>query len=469
MKKTLFLAAFIFLIQTTFAQNAIKFKVNYAELYATYDFIEKISDNYPENAFKAEFLKSKYNTDEYKVLIRQFDTLKIDYMYHFEQYPPTLKSGLASRSLIEKNLIDCETVKAFKSKSFGVIPNEELARLSKIIESFVPVYNELIFKPNKENFENHLSSINKALAGDKVSEIYSEVMKFYGASWDKDISFNVIAYPTIGKSGIGARAFLNISVIRFPLNFKSYDMLFSVMLHEIFHIGYDSQPMELKNDLKNWFSNTPSKNSQYAFLLLNEVLATALGNGYAYEQLNGKADPEDWYYTRYVNLMAKEIYPVVRKYLSQGKTIDEDFISAYVKIYDSRFSDWNNELDTILSYRAILSDRTDDVRYFRRNYPYTFHKLILPVSLNGLEEIKKQPLTKIIIIADQHKEKLGLIKNNFKEVKDIKFDPKKEFVEVADLADKTKLIIINKHTSSVEVLMESAFKDRKIKSINLNM
>jgi len=457
MKKMLILFTLLFFTRVTLAQNAIPFKVVYAELYATYDFLEKIADNYPENAFKAEFTKSNYNIEKYKNLIRQLDTLKIDYAYNFEQYSPTLKSALASRSLIEKNLIDSKTIKEFKAKSFGIIPNEELSNLSKVIEAFIPIYNELIFEPNKEIFENHLSSINKELLGNKVSKIYNEVMKFYGSDWDTDIPFEVIAYPTVGKSGIGARAFLNVSIIRFPLNFKSYDILFSVMLHEIFHIGYDSQPMSLKNNLKTWFSHTPSGNSQYAFLLLNEVLATALGNGYAYEKLKGKVDVEDWYYVKYVNLMAKEIYPTVVKYLAQGKTIDEEFVKTYVSIYDSRFSNWSKELDNIMTYRVILCDDIDDTRYFRRNYSYTLHKTIPSVTLKGLQDIKQQPLTKVIILSKLHKKKLNLVKNNFSELKDIKFHPNKEFVKVIDLMDRTKLIIINKHTSTIEALMKTDF------------
>ena len=463
MKQILTLFIFLFFTKITFPQNAMQFKVAYAELYATYDFLEKISDNYPENAFKAEFLNSKYNTEKYKNLIRQIDTLKMDYAYNFEQYSPTLKSALASRSLIEKNLIESKTVQEFKAKSFGIIPNDELSTLSTVIEFFIPIYNELIFQPHKKAFENHLSSINKELLTDKVSKIYNNVMRFYGTALDKDIPFEVIAYPTIGKSGIGARAFLNIAVIRFPLNFKSYDVLFSVMLHEIFHIGYDSQPISLKNNLKNWFYNTQSLNSQYAFLLLNEVLATTLGNGYAYENLKGQMDPEDWYYVKYVNLFAKEIYPLVGSYLAQGKTIDQEFIKSYVGIYDSKFSSWSKELDNLMTYRVILSDDIDDTRYFRRNYPYTLHKAIPIVTVKGLQEIKQQPLTKVIIIANHHKEKLNLIKNNFSELKGIKLNPKQEFIKTIDLKDRTKLIIINKHTSTVETLMETEFKERRLK------
>jgi len=440
----------------------MKFKVAYAELYATYDFLSKLSDSYPDNALKSEFSKSRYNTETCRKMIRQLDTLKLDYTYYFEQYPPTLKNAFSSRSQFEKNLIDSQTITEFKTKSFGVVPNNELTDLSNIIETFVPIYNELIYQPNKASFQAQISSINSALAYNDVATIYHDVMRFYGTAWDKDIPFEVIAYPSIGKSGIGARAFLNISVIRFPLNFKSYDVLFSVMLHEIFHIGYDSQPIKMKNNMKAWFENTLSNNSQYAFLLLNEVLATAMGNGYAYEKLKGSVDTEDWYYTKYVNLLAREIYPVVCNYLAQGKTIDEEFIKTYVNLYDTKFSSWSKELDNILTYRAILCDDMDDTRYFRRNYPYSIHKTIMEVTAKSIEELQKLPITKVIIISGDHTGKLKTIKNHFPELKDMKFNPKLEFIKTVDLEDRTKLLIISRHASSVESLMKKKFPERKL-------
>ncbi|MFK7776176.1 MAG: hypothetical protein AB8F94_28900 [Saprospiraceae bacterium] len=463
MKQLFLIFIAIVISNSAFGQTKMKFKVEYSKLYATYNFISKLSDYYPQNEFKKEFLNSKYNNNQYKQKIAQFDTLYIDYRYYFEQYSPTLKNSLASRFLIEKNLISSKTIKEFKTKSFGIVPIEELIALSKIIESFLPIYNELIFEPNQQVFENHLSNINNELTDNEVSVLFNEGLNFYGTNWDSDIPFKIIAFPTIGKSGIGAQAFLNIGVIRFPLNFKSYDVLYSVMLHEMFHIVYDSQPISLKNNLKTWFTNTNSKNSQYASLLLNEVLATSLGNGYAFEKLKNKIDTNDWYYVKYVNLMAKEIYPLIKEYINQKRTIDENFVKKYVAIYDTKFPEWNKELNNIFTYRTILGESRDDTRYIRRNYPPTIHKAIYGISLSGIEALKKEPTTKIIIVSDNHKNKLQLIKDNFAETIHYKFMHQKEFIEIFDLEDRTKLIVINKYNSSVEKLIKSKFKNQKLK------
>ena len=115
------------------------------------------------------------------------------------------------------------------------------------------------------------------------------------------------------------------------------DILFSVLMHEIYHNIYDGQSLELKLQIQSWFNNNSSKNSQYAYLLLNEALATALGNGYVYEQLNGKTDNTDWYNVKYINLMAKQVYPLVKEYITLQKPIDKNFIVAYIDTYENNF------------------------------------------------------------------------------------------------------------------------------------
>ena len=467
MKNIFIIPLLLLFVKLTFGQEKMEFKVGYSELYATYDFIGKISDYYPDNSLKKEFLKSKYNTENYKQIVSQMDTLYIDFNYSFEQYPPTLKSSLASRSLLEKRLIQSKTIEEFKKKSFGIIPNEELTIFSNAVKAFLPVYNDLIFQPNKENFENQLSNINSELTTNDVPIIFNDFLKFYGTHWDFDVPFEIIANPTVGKSGIGARAFLNVSVIRFPLYFKSYDILFSVMLHEIAHIIYDNQSVEFKNDLNSWFLNTKSTYSAYAFLLLNEVLATSLGNGYAYEELKNSVDPEDWYYVKYVNSMAKEIYPLVKTYLQKGKAIDEEFVKVYVRTYDSNFSEWTKELDNILTYRVIFSDSRDNIRYFRRNYFSTYHRSGL-LTKSDIEEKKQLPITKVVIVSNNHDKKLSLVKESLEEIKMFKFDSEKEFVKVFELRDRTKLILINKHNSTIETLMNVEFNERKIKTVYNN-
>src|SRR5690606_27185854 len=199
------------------------------------------------------------------------------------------------------------------------------------------------------------------------------------------------------------------------------------------------------------------------YLLLNEALATALGNGYVFEQLNGVLDTEDWYFNKYINLMAKEIYPLVKEYLDNNKPIDKKFVDEYIGIYDRKFSGWQNELDNLLVNRYIITDNPNDFNYFRKNYRYSSVYLSeVPLTQIALERMKKTPITKIIIVSSDHQNKLRLIKNTFDELKKWKFSLQKEFVYSTDLKDKTKLIIINQHKSTNDEIINENFKKKKL-------
>jgi hypothetical protein len=92
--------------------------------------------------------------------------------------------------------------------------------------------------------------------------------------------------------------------------------------------------------------------------LLNESLATALGNGYVFTKLRGKENSGNWYRNRFINLMAKEIYPIVTEYLASGRAMDKTFVDRYIQTYDTRFPEFLVDLEHVLLGRYVLADDT---------------------------------------------------------------------------------------------------------------
>lgn len=125
---------------TLFGQQTPKINIKYSKLLATYDFVQKLSDYYPDNKSKEIFKASKYNIPKYTDLLIQFDTLRIVESYHFQGYPSGQKSPVSTTALMERNLINASSIEEFKSLSFGIVPNTELFAFSAILEQFEPVY-----------------------------------------------------------------------------------------------------------------------------------------------------------------------------------------------------------------------------------------------------------------------------------------------------------------------------------------
>ncbi|WP_017498269.1 hypothetical protein [Flavobacterium sp. WG21] len=438
----------------SFAQKTV-FNIKYSEQLAVFVFLQNLSENYPDNVFKTEFQKSKYNTEQFQKLVVEFDHLTLDYSYPFEEFPEGSKKPMQSFDFLRKNLIETENLKDFKIRSIGVLTNKTLNDLTRIISAFTPIYNELIYNPNKEKFEKQLVEITKYAKENDLERYFEMGLIFYNSSWDTSIPFEIAFYPLPNSKGFTANSFGNNFISAIQTDLDDYKDLFSVMLHETYHIIYNEQPLEVKKMIDNSFKENKSKYSNYAYHLLNEALATSLANGYVYAQLNGKVDDGDWYNKKYINLMAKEIYPMLNEYISQKKAIDKSFIDHYIESYETKFPNWINEMDNLMAYRYVISENEKDFDTIKQKYRYRSRSEDeTEISRSALEKMQKSNLTKMIIVSKNNAENLKLIKNSFKELKNWKFNAAKEFDYKILLEDKSQLFIINQKESELKALLD---------------
>ncbi|ANF52221.1 hypothetical protein A0O34_17605 [Chryseobacterium glaciei] len=453
--KSVFLIPLLFLTIFAFGQKP-NLKIKYSEQLAVFVFIQNLSENHSENVFKTAFQKSKYNTDEYRNKISKFDKLAIDYSYPFEEFPYGSKIPMQTRDVLKKNLIETDHLIDFKLRSIGIVPIKTLNDLTELISEFTPIYNELIYDPNKEKFEKQVIEITDYANDHQIEEYFQTGLSFYHSSWDQSIPFQIAFYPLPDSDYFTAQAFCNNFVSAIQTNLKDYKDLLSVMMHEIFHIIYNEQSLELKIEIDQSFKENKSKCSNYAYQLLNELLATALGNGYVYEKLEGKLDQNDWYYHQYIDLMARKIYPLVKEYITEKKSMDKNFIDRYIKLYETNFPNWINELDNIMTYRYVISENENDFNIINQLFRYrSGAEYETQITERSIEKMQKTPLTKVIIVSKNNIEKLKLIKSKFKELTNWKFNSDQDFTYKILLSDKSQLIIINTRKKDLKTLIQS--------------
>ncbi|WP_286969198.1 hypothetical protein [Flavobacterium sp. UBA4854] len=453
--KNTFLLVFLLLSSLSFGQNP-SFKIKYSEQLAVFVFLENLSDYYPDNVFKTEFQKSKYNVEKYKSLISKFDKLSISYSFRFEDFPYGSKKTMQTKDILKKNLIETDNLNDFKLRSAGMIPNKTLSDLGECISEFTPIYNELIYNSNKEKFEKQLDEIIKYSNEHHIEDYFKTGLAFYNSNWDNSIPFEAAFYPLPNSKGFTASAFCNNFMSAIQTDLKSHKDLFSVMMHETYHIIYDEQSLEVKTEIDTYFKENKSKCSNYAYQLMNEVLATVLGNGYVYEKLDNKVDEGEWYNNKYINLMARQIYPLTKEYIEQKKPIDKNFIDQYIQLYETNFPDWINEMNNIMTYRYVITENEKDFNVINKMFRYRSRtEYEDQITDSSIEKMKQTPLTKMVIISKDNKEKIKLLKGKFKELKNWKGNPDKEFAEKILLDDKSQLIIVNQKTSNLETLIKS--------------
>jgi hypothetical protein len=213
---------------------------------------------------------------------------------------------------------------------------------------------------------------------------------------------------------------------------------------------------EYLKTIQEYFKENKSKNSNYSLQIMNEVLATALGNGYVYEKIDGKTDLNDWYANKYINLLARKIYPLVTDYIRQKKPIDKIFIDNYIQIYDDNFSSWINELENIMTYRYVISENQDDFDSIRNIFWYrSSEENDTEITESSIEEMRNTPLTKVIIVSKNNNEKLSIIKKKFPELKNWNYKADIDFSYKILLEDKSQLIVINQKKSTIAALFKT--------------
>jgi hypothetical protein len=435
------------------------FQVKFSEPLAVYDFVRNLSSKafVPNHPFKKLFGSSKFNQEKYQRLIAEFEKLKINYTYEFTEYLNAGKENGSTVYLLKKNLINSRTVDDFKVSSLGIIPNENLFKLASILTEFTPVYQELVYQPSKEKFESQLAEIKNLIASTNMSSYLDVGIKFYNSSWDNTVPFNFVFYPLLNSRGFTATVYSNNAESAIPTSLTNYNALLSVMFHEIFHTLHDEESLALKKDIAQWIKSNPSKSAHYAtWVLLNESLATALGNGYVSAKLNGKLNEGNWYNWKYINQMAKKIYPVVEEYIEKQRPIDRAFIDSYIKIFDDNFSDWLLEPELILAGGYVVSDNAEDFNIIGQKFPYRpMAEDAEGISKSSIEKMANTPSTKMVIVSKDNKRKLQLVKESFAELRNWKPDAKTDFTYSVLLKDKTYLIVINSVRKTTQEQIES--------------
>ena len=115
------------------------------------------------------------------------------------------------------------------------------------------------------------------------------------------------------------------------------------------HILYDGQSADNQHNIERWMNKSSSKYKSLAYQYFDEGMATAIGNGWAYEVLNNKIDKTDWYNDDIINGYGHALFPLVKSYLRTGKTMDSTFVNEAIELFASTFPNSINDYNVMLN------------------------------------------------------------------------------------------------------------------------
>lgn len=420
-------------------EDEFKIQIQYSKHNSILIFLEKLASN-SDNEFKSVYKSSIYNTTQNNDLIKQFSSLN----WYFSK--GRFKSTRQFKSICIKNDSWDEII----NQAIGLLPDNTLYKLTDILKYFEPIYNTLVYQPFSTQFKLQLKSIEDMAKKKGLSQYFNNAKVFYGSNWNNKVPLIVTFYPIPHGEGFTAKTYGNTVTSGIPTDYTNINDLLSVIIHEACHLLYHNQTDKIKKMIENSFNSSKAITSVYAYHLFDEAIATTIGSGLTYKKLSGKLDERSWYYHKYINDMAKHVFPLVEDYIENGRTIDKTFIEAYIKKYNKR---WLGEPKNLMTYHFILANHDEEINTLKSRFRYgNIYNSNTPITIKNLKLLKKSNLTKVVIINENNQEVFNKLKQEFSKLK-LDLEPQKDFIFSCFLEDKTQFVIINGKKKSIEKLL----------------
>ena len=308
----------------------------------------------------------------------------------------------------------------YAQRTFGLLSVADHAELFDVLAKAEPYYQRLVYQPQRSNIERTERFLD-AYEG-RVAQLFGQVSGFYGTPWPEDIPFTVALAPIPLASGVtSAVPKVNTLVCSYlSENDEDYKATLGVAVHEMCHSIYDEQPTPLQQDIDDWFMLSRRPHATHAYAYFNEALATAIGNGWAYEQLNGHLDSEQWYADPYIDGFARAIHPLVKAYLAEQQTIDRPFVDSAIEAFAKTFPDADRDAAVLLNSVGIYADTENErtlsafsdvlMRRFRVSSSFLRAPLTSPGALRSMGYPQ---LTKLVIVDRDRQNNWDLLGSRF--------------------------------------------------------
>ena len=375
--KKLFLIFAIFLFSNiTFSQN-IEIGTSKIHGLIWYTFSNLGLQNYSP-ALKEITEKSKY-ADQVKQITSELKDV-IKYLHLDFNFPNSIngyRDGVSVINLFEIQSGYATTVDDLFLRLKGLMPQAEFIKLKRAILKLQPIYENLVWNPNEKHLKKMIKEIRLLSKNWDVNKKLQMCKLFYNSEWDRSENFKISFFPLPKNSktsnGRSQGGFESVGLI---IGDKNYLNRFSVVFHEMMHSLYQTQSNEQKQKILNSF-NLETYDDDLPFRLgahyyLNEVLATALGNGWFYESSSGKYNQKSWYVDDFIDPLAKGVYDLTKKYLQESKSLDDEYIKKYIALFKLNFPDYKNSKQYLFSNLEINYSGADyksmEIRSFYRKH-----------------------------------------------------------------------------------------------------
>ncbi|KFC21737.1 hypothetical protein [Chryseobacterium sp. FH1] len=467
MKKIILFFIVLCFAETISGQEKNFFIIQESEVYSLFNFMQTASKKQGTSSTYQKYIDSKLGSNEdFKKLIKDFKSIDYNVGIVRQDYPQTRKNRRSYLDLLIPNAVKSKDVDDFNERITGILPVSEQLKIYRTLKSALPYFKQYVWNDSEPKIKKQVKELEKY--NDLSSDLFIRFNRFYKSSWDTEIPFYVALYPIPGKIGT-TTAVPHGNALCVGSMVESTDVKGSlgVTLHEMCHILYHEQSIEVQTELEKYFKESKSKYAKLAYSYFNEAMATALGNGYAYKVVNkGVLDKEIWYNNPTIDLFAKAIYPLTEQYLNENKSIDKRFIDQVIDKFAETFPDCIYEYAPNFNTVNIYTDQLDGNFIFDNFFEY-FEANSVGIS-SPMKNVSQSPKlldddsSFIILLDNDQKENLNELKKAFPEIRKINYEKSMQNISFIDCKGRMIIILFINKKEDLGPAFEKLEKHKKL-------
>ncbi len=333
-------------------------------------FLETMVDakSRPEGMKKYFEVKDDFKQKKTKKLIEQFRLLTKN---QWEGVFTKLPDGAGVRPDDYKKFLSAAirstSLKELENKTRIFLKPDGGKKLFKILRNFQPIYRKNVWDPFYSQFIQQTDEI-KTIYSKGGNELLNTIGTFYGVTDHFPSTLWVGFYPIIQDSGPTKAENLNdVQSVGILIGEKDPIGRLGVVLHEFSHFFFNERPKIQKDEMNAAFQ-TNNPYAKMAFQYFNETVATACGNGYVVEKINGVNNDPKWYNNEIIDKFSKAIYPMTKSYLESNQSMNKQFYTSVIDVFANTFPDILDQVSIAMGNVVVFMDTEAFLRPQIRSY-----------------------------------------------------------------------------------------------------
>ncbi len=316
--------------------------------------------------WKRDFLR----TAEDEARLKSWGTLKKRYYASANLDGVSMPFEASPRSV---SLFDNIRVAAFRAKTDEEFLSDaallmvpaDVAKMGEILRYFSPRFHVWWKSEAEGRGKTFVKKVDRLMRSEPTRGEIERFRSFYGPSLPEGarVYFSLLYRPNLAKAPTNGQQIGNVGVAEF-LPDETPEKRLDVVLHEFCHFLYNSRSDDDNLALQNAFANSGDPAAKPSYNLLNEGMATALGNGIVGRSFRSASEwpaylarPRSFYNNANIDRAAKRLLPMMDSWLASGRTMrDPAFAPTYIAAMKEAFGPGLTRPTLFLGEAYILVD-----------------------------------------------------------------------------------------------------------------